>query len=375
MIGWIGIIWIGAQLADRSTSSLGFDLELLLQAGRDVAAGRSPYAPELVAGGPPLATSLFYSYPPPVAQATSFVSMVPSRLMLILWAIGAVGGYLAATELLRRRLAPHRSRREVLLVAAACAPLTLPFAVALLFGNLDAWFPFLYGVMLLSAVAPVRSTAIAGGVALALASLKLHPASLGVWFVMRAFRDPNHDGRAAARLVFATAVVTGFAAVGLSVLAGGSAMWADYAEVVRAGARATIVDPRNAGLAAQVAALIGSDDAVARTLHVGVGVAAVLLTAWAAWTRADPVESFAWATAASLATLPVTWYHYPSALMPIAVAAMLRASGQDLRRVSLLVIAAAIVAAVALVGLPLLWLAAALVIAAARVSSTERSPA
>ncbi len=374
-IGWIGIVWIGAQLASRSTSSLGFDLELLLQAGRDVAAGRSPYAPELVAGGPPLATSLFFSYPPPVAQASSLVAMVPSRLMLILWAIGAVGGYLAATELLRRRLAPHRSRREVLLVAAACAPLTLPFAVALLFGNLDAWFPFLYGVMLLAAVAPVRSTAIAGGAALALASVKLHPASLGVWFVIRAFRDPTSDGRGAARLVFATAVVTGLAAVGLSVLAGGSAMWADYAEVVRAGAGATIVDPRNAGLAAQVAALIGGDDAVARTLHVGVGVAAVVLTAWAAWTRADPVESFAWATAASLATLPVTWYHYPSALMPIAVAAMLRASGQDVRRVSLLVIAAAIVAAVALVGLPLLWLAAALVIAAARVSSTERSPA
>jgi hypothetical protein len=229
--------------------------------------------------------------------------------------------------------------------------------------------------MLLSAVASVRSTAIAGGVALVLASVKLHPASLGVWFLIRAFRDPTDDGRRAARLVVATAVVTGLAAVGLSVLAGGSAMWADYAEVVRAGAQATIVDPRNAGLAAQVAALVGSDDAVARTLHVGVGVAALTLTAWAAWTRADPVESFAWATAASLATLPVTWYHYPSALMPIAVAAMLRASGQDVRRVSLLVITAAIVAAVALVALPLLWLAAGLVIAAARVSSTERSPA
>ncbi len=368
-IAWIGVIAIGLQLADRSASSLGFDLDLLIAAGRDVAAGRSPYARDLVAGAAPLATSLFYSYPPPVAQAFTLLVAVPPRVTLVLWSAGAILGLLAVTELLRRQLGPHRSRREVLLVVAACAPLTLPFAVGLLFGNLDIWFPFLYGAMLLAAVAPSRATAIGAGVALALAAVKLHPASLALWFLARAFRDPRLEDRASARLVVATAVVVGVAIVAASVVIGGPALWSEYADVVRAGAGATIVDPRNAGIAAQVAALVGTDDAVARTLHVVVGVAAVIVTIWAAWRRPDPIESFAWATATSLATLPVTWYHYPSALLPIAVAALLRASSADLRRVSILVTAGAIVAAIALLWLPLLWAAAGLIVAAARASA------
>jgi len=369
-IAWIGVIAIALQLADRSASSLGFDLDLLIEAGRDVAAGRSPYAQELVAGAAPLATSLFYSYPPPVAQAFSLFAAVPSRVMLVLWSAGAVLGLLVVTELLRRHLGPHRSRREVLFVVAACAPLTLPFAVGLLFGNLDVWFPFLYGAMLLAAVAPGRVTALGGGVALALAAAKLHPASVGLWFLARAFRDPRPEGRGSARVAVASAAVVGALIVGASVVTAGPGVWSQYLDVVRAGVAATIVDPRNAGIAAQVAALIGADDAFARSLHVIVGVAAVLVTVWAAWRRSDPVESFAWATAASLATLPVTWYHYPSALLPIAVAAMLRASGPDMRRVSLLVTAGAVVAAVAIVWLPLLWAAIGLIVAAARASAT-----
>ncbi len=373
-IAWIGVIAIGLQLAGRSPSSLGFDLELLIEAGRDVVAGRSPYADELVAGGAPMATSLFYSYPPPVAQVFSLVSALPSRVILILWSVGAVIGLLVVTELFLRRLSPHRSRREVLLVVAACAPLTLPFAVGLLFGNLDVWFPFLYGAMLLAAVSPGRATAVGGGVALALAAVKLHPASVGFWFLVRAFRDPRAEGRGSARLVVATTAVVGALIVGASVLTADPAMWSEYLDVVRAGAGATIVDPRNAGIAAQVAAIVGADDAVARTLHLIVGVAAVLVTVWAAWRRSDPVESFAWATAASLATLPVTWYHYPSALLPIAVAAMLRAAGPDVRRVSILVTAGAVVAAVALVWLPLLWVAVGLIVAAARASAQGPIP-
>jgi len=37
---------------------------------------------------------------------------------------------------------------------------------------------------------------------------------------------------------------------------------------------------------------------------------------------ADPLESFGWAIVASLVVLPVTWYHYPVALMPIALAGL-----------------------------------------------------
>jgi len=173
----------------------------------------------------------------------------------------------------------------------------------------------------------------------------------------------------------AGAAVFGGLVVAVSVVISGTAVWAEYGDVVRAGAQATIVDPRNAGIAANVAALVGAGDAFARSLHLVVGVAAVLVTIWAAWRRPDPVESFAWATAASLATLPVTWYHYPGALIPVAVAALLRASSQDMRRVSILVTVGAFVAAVALVWLPLLWLAAGLIVWASRVSAPTSAEA
>jgi hypothetical protein len=148
---------------------------------------------------------------------------------------------------------------------------------------------------------------------------------------------------------------------------GGVAPWQDYAAVVRSGTSATIVDPRNAGPAALVAGFLGGGDGLARTLHLGVGVVAVAVTLWAAWRRRDPLEGFAWATAASLCTLPVTWYHYPSALLPVAIAAWLRAdrSAPTVRR---LLVAAMAVGAVAIAALPLLWAAIALVILAARVS-------
>jgi hypothetical protein len=42
VIGWLGVIALGIQLASGSPPALGFDLELLLAAGRAGAAGRSP---------------------------------------------------------------------------------------------------------------------------------------------------------------------------------------------------------------------------------------------------------------------------------------------------------------------------------------------
>ncbi len=207
--------------------------------------------------------------------------------------------------------------------------------------------------------------------------MKLHPASLGLWFLTRAARDRRAGARSSAGLVVATAAVGVAVVVGASIVIGGTALWSEYGDVVRAGAGAAIVDPRNAGIAAQIALLIGADDAFARSLHVFVAAAAVVVTVWAAWRRADPVESFAWAAAASLVTLPVTWYHYPSAMLPVAVAAMLRATEPDTRRVSALVTAGAVVAAISLVWLPLLWVAIGLIVAAAQASAPApaRAPA
>ena len=379
VIGWAGVVAIGAQLGSTSTARLGFDFQLLLHAGRDVAAGRSPYSPDLIAGGAPTATELFYSYPPPIAQALAPVSWLPDLVALVLWDLLAAGGLLLVAELLRRRLAPERASVVVLAVMLAAAPLTPPFAVGLLFGNLDVFFPLLYGAMLLAVLDPAPRRAVAAGAALALASLKLHPASMGLWFLVRAIR---HRAPGAWRAVL-TAGVVGIVVVVASIVLGGIGPWQDYAAVVRAGTTAAIVDPRNAGPAAILAAALSGGDAMARVIHLGVGVAAVLITILAAWRPGDPLEGFAWATAASLCTLPVTWYHYPSALLPIAIASWLRAGGTPAAsQVRWLLVAAMVVGAVAIAALPLLWAAIALVILAARRSrpvvaaaTTAASPA
>jgi hypothetical protein len=371
VIGWAGVVAIGAQLGSTSTARLGFDFQLLLHAGRDVAAGRSPYSPDLIAGGAPTATELFYSYPPPIAQALAPVSWLPDLLALVVWDVLAIGGLLLVAELLRRRLAPERAPLVVLAVTSAVAPLTLPFAVGLLFGNLDVFFPLLYGTMLLSVLDPWPRRQMLAGVALVVASLKLHPASMGLWFVGRALR---HRASGAWRLVV-TAAVLGILVLVVSVAVGGLAVWQDYLAVVRGGTGATIVDPRNAGPAAVIAGAIGGDDALARSLHLAVVAVAIAVTLWAAWRRGDPLESFAWATAASLCTLPVTWYHYPSALLPVAIGAWLRAEGSTAMQVRGLLIAAMVVAAVAIAALPLLWAAIALVILAARRSRSADATA
>lgn len=375
-IGWTGLVVIALQLAQGSAVGVGFDLELLLQGGRDVAAGRTPYDPALLAGTSPLSTGLFYSYPPPVAQALAPFGAVPSTTMLLTWWVGSMTGLLVVAEALRRHLAPTRRSLDVLVAVAAVAPLVLPFTVGLLFGNFDVWFPLLYGSMLLATLAPSRQTAIVGGLALVLASLKLHPASMGLWFLVRAVRErrgrlgEKPAGRSLE--VVAAAVVGGFVVIVMSLVVGGLGPWTDYLVVIGAGAGADIVDPRNAGLAAVAAALVGGDQALARNLHLAVGLGAVIVTIWAAWHRSDPLESFAWAASASLATLPVTWYHYPSALIPVALAALLRAGTSNRGRVRVLVVAAGVTAALALTFLPLIWVASGLVIAAVHSSLADQ---
>jgi hypothetical protein len=373
VVGWLGLVWLGISLYSSIPPHAGFDLELLLQAGRDVAAGRSPYDPALIAGTAPVAESLFYSYPPLVAQAMVLFAAVPSPVMLVAWDLGALAGLAAIAAALGRRLVPALPTRRIVVPTLSLAPLCFPFAIGLLFGNLDVFFPLLYGAMLLAVVSRVdgdrgidRAGAI-GGIGLAVASLsKLHPGSLAAWFGIRAA-----TGDRGARRVLVAAVMVGLVILGVSLLLGGSQPWIDYAAVIRAGSNADLVDPRNAGPAAQVALLIGADDRFARTLQIGVTIVALAITAAVARPGGDPAERLAWAAVASLVILPVTWFHYPSALIPFGLVALLRARDRDRetrRRVTALVAAALVAGALAIAALPLLWVAMALVLGDVRAS-------
>jgi len=374
VVGWIGLIWIGASLYASTPPKAGFDLELLLGAGRDVVAGRSPYDPALVAGVAPVAESLFYSYPPVVAQAMALVAWIPSPVAFVAWDVAAVAGLAVIAAALGRRLAPARPTASIVIPVVAVAPLCFPFAIGLLFGNLDVFFPLLYGAMLLAAMPGTSSSAAdrAGGLALAAASIaKLHPASLVAWFGVRGLGGDRRSTR-----VLAVAVVLGAGLLAVSLLVFGVATWADYLAVVRAGSNADLVDVRNAGPAVQLALLLGQDDRFARTAQIAVTATVLVITVLAARRGGDPVERLAWAAAASLATLPVTWFHYPSALIPFGLAALLRSSGTPAAGAVRGWIAGALVmAALAIAILPLLWLAIGLVLVAVRLSRTDAATA
>ena len=96
----------------------------------------------MLAGGSPSATELFYSYPPPVAQAMQLVACLPDGVVLLLWssarrlASGTSGPKSRAGTAAASRTAQSSARRVV-----AVAAMVLPFAVAILFGNLDVWYP------------------------------------------------------------------------------------------------------------------------------------------------------------------------------------------------------------------------------------------
>ena len=208
VIAWAGVAWIGWTLWNQDPPRAGFDLALLLDGARAVAAGQSPYDPAMLAGGSPSATELFYSYPPPVAQAMQLVAWLPDGVVLVLWAIGATLGLGHIAGEIARRDRQGEPRSTVIGVKAIlAAPLFLPFAVALLFGNLDAWYPLLYGALVLAAFPTSgRWTWLAAGAAVAVVAIaKLHPAVLGLWLLVRMFADRDGPWRT----VLLAAVVTG----------------------------------------------------------------------------------------------------------------------------------------------------------------------
>ena len=92
------------------------------------------------------------------------------------------------------------------------------------------------------------------------------------------------------------------------------------------------------------------------------------------------MESLAWAAVASLVTLPVTWFHYPVALVPFGIAAIVRAQAAPpvARRRTTLAIAGAVGMSIVAMGFaPLVWVAVALVLAGvalSRPAATTRLP-
>ncbi len=373
-VGWALVGFLGWQMFSARPRIAAFDLDLLVSAGRSIAAGGSPYDPAIVAGQAPHAVDLFYSYPPVVGQVLAPIAGLPLGLIALVWSAVAVLLFASVAVRIAALVGAGERPRTVAAAAIAVAAATFPLLIAVLFGNLDAFFPWLFGLVLVGALSARPRDGLAGGAALAAGALtKLYPAGLGLWFLVRAARDRVDPARRRHWLLpVGGAILTGLVVVGLSVLVFGFRPWQDYATVASTAARAELVDPRNGGPAAQLALWLGADSGLARLLHLPVLVAAVAAIVAAAWFRDDVVESLAIATTATLVLLPVSWIHYPAALLPFGAAAVLRAyAGADrrvARRVAGFATGALVAAALSITWLPSLWLAVGLALAAVHAS-------
>ena len=381
VFGWASLIILATVSYVHVPPSAAFDLELLLQGGRLVAAGQSPYDPSILAGRAVEIQSLFYSYPPIVAQLTSLVASVPSPIVFAAWVGTSVAALAVVARVIRDRFAPTMPWRVPVLAAVALAPLWFPYTVGALFGNLDVFFPALYGLMLVAAAADGsrpfdRRLVTVGGVALALASItKLHPGLLALWFALRGFRSRRAAGLPLPWLVLAAATVTGLAILALSLAVGGIQPWLDYLGVLRASTNVELLDYRNLGPVAQIVMVLGLGPGAIGPMQAGMLAIAIVVTAWSALRVDDPVESFAWASFASFVPMPVTWFHHFGALFPVGLAAALRSSaaGAKAQRSTLASIGIAFVIGILGLGQPVAWLFLPLTIVAVRASRPAAS--
>jgi hypothetical protein len=379
VLGWLGLVALGVSLFGQHPPRAGFDLTLILDAGRRVAAGQSPYLAGSVTTGTQV-EDLFYSYPPPVAQAFAAVGSLSNGVVLTAFGLVAVAGFsVVAAGLARIRADPDDAGRgpalDVLAPVLGLAPYVYPFAIALLFGNLDALFPFAYGAVLLAILARSAGWPLAGGIAIGLVTLaKLHPGGLLVWLVVRGVRERRSTAQGSSSpgspswTTLAWAVGS-IAVVGVvSLVVWGTGPWADYLSLLRAGTGAAFSSSLNIGPASQLALLLGDPGAAPRLAPV-VSAVALTVTAVVAYAVRSTLLSFAFAAAASLVISPITWFHYPVAMLPVAVAAWVAARTQRAAvPVALLLLTALVVAAAAIAAPVLVWLAVGLVIVAAAIA-------
>ncbi|MBA2719588.1 MAG: DUF2029 domain-containing protein [Chloroflexi bacterium] len=388
LFGWIAFAGLTSQMYRNTPPRAGFDLELLIAGGRDVAAGISPYDSAMLAGRPVDIADLFYAYPPIVAQVFSLFASLPS---VAISAIAVATATLAAVVVGRATATAFGGPaigRAAMLPMAALLPFWFPYTVGMLFGNIDIFFPALYGLILLAVVrgqgAGSERWVIVGGLALALASIvKLHPAVLGVWMLARGLVEWRRQDRGAQRQavprswrIAGVSIVAVAVVLGLSLAVGGVQPWVDYVTVLRAGTSVDLLDTRNLGPGVQIVMLLGLGPSAVGPVQLVVLVSALLVAISAAMRVDDPLESLTWAATASFIVLPVTWFHHFAALIPFGIAALARGATADPASRRQLWILLGLTFAIITVGFagPPTWLLVPVFIAAMRISRTRSAP-
>lgn len=300
---------LGSLLLGRAaspTGQFGIDATDYLTAAERIATGRSPYAPEMLAGPVDSQGIDRYRYPPPFAQVLVPLSALPTPAALWVWlALGLVS--IMASLLVALRTA-GLWRVEPVLWSLAAACLFLPVFDSLWKGNVSG--------LLALAVAIAAAGGAAGGAAVALATLlKVVPiVFVPGWWVL---------GSRSRRAMVAVAL----AVVATSVLLSPGA-WRDYLAVLPNMLAGTADEPTNVAPWSLVARS-GAPDWLAdlvRLVSVAGALVAMSVSVLVVRRPGGPVLAAALCSAAMLLLPAALWYHYLVLLLPLAIIAWPQAS-------------------------------------------------
>ena len=311
----IGLVLLGRALAAQVTDPAGqfaIDFADYHGAAREMAAGRTPYAPAMLEGPVPSQGQGAYRYPPPFAQLLVPLTALPLTVAAWLW-LALQGVLIVASVWLAGSLGGARPTRERFLWSGVAATYFLPAFDALLKGNVS-------GVIALQ-VALLAAGRFPGGLSLASAVLlKVSPVAL----------VPAVLGRGASgRRGELAGLALGTAAIVLPSFLLSPGAWLDYGRVLPnllAGNVDYLTNLAPATVLATRLPAAGTLVGPVRLLTVAAGLAAVVLAAWLARRRGGWHAAVTAGVFGMLVLPSSIWYHYLIVLLPIAALAWQRAA-------------------------------------------------
>ena len=298
----VAALVLGSVLLRQASDPNGqfaFDFAAYHAAALDLAAGRSPYDPQMLAGPIPSQGEVLYKYPPLLAQVLTPLAALPLNAAAAIWLV-AQGLMILAGVWLAARAGGAAQSAETLAGVAVAAMFFLPCFDTLWKGNVS-------GVLALAVGVAIAGGAAGGFGAAAAALVKTTPVVLllpaiaagrGSWLGMAAWLPM----------------------VALSIVASPGA-WHDFVRVLPnlvtgASVYATNVAPHSLVAFAWPAAPALVE--AVRLAALGAGGAALLRAALLARRPGRWPAAVTLAVAALLLLPSATWYHYLAVVLPVA---------------------------------------------------------
>jgi hypothetical protein len=324
----IGVLLLALYLmraTGAGASQAAIDFAAYHSAAGAMAAGGTPYAPEILQGPVPAQGLGVYRYPPFLAQVLMPLAPLPLFDAALVWAVLQAIAVFAATWL-ALRAGGARPTRERFLWSAVATTYFLPVFDSLWKGNVGGFLALTVALALAAPGRPgsarevtppeLRPLATLSGIAIAVAMfVKLTPGALLVPAAAAALNGFRHGrGTLAAGAISATLLSA-------SSLVLAPQAWRDYVIALpnlAAGPADYVTNLAPASLAAVYLPAVAWLAPVLRLAAVTGGLGLLVLSAGLARAPERWAAAITAAVAGSLLLPAATWYHYLAVLLPLA---------------------------------------------------------